>query len=123
PKLDAASGMDNNGSESRATSFITVFMSILCHRVDTFRQGLERELFLKSLLALLNHPPLCIHGRHTAGSGSRNRLAVIVILNVSAGKNTFNTGLGAARHRFDVAVGVQLEYPIHQLRVGRMPDR
>src|SRR5665647_557556 len=66
---------------------------------------------------------LGLEGRSAAGAGRRDRLAVLLVLDVARGKHTRDRGLGRARLRDDVALVVQRDLTIEELRVWHVTDR
>ena len=60
---------------------------------------------------------------HAAGSGSGDGLAVAFVLNVAAGKNSINAGLGGSGFGDDIASIIKFELAFEELCIGKMPDR
>ena len=65
--------------------------------------------------------PLRIDRRHAAGAGGGNRLAVDMVLDIAAGKDTGDIGLGAVVGE-DVSGRIEIELADEQFGIGLMAD-
>src|SRR5665213_3205132 len=70
---------------------------------------------------LFLEPALGFDGGHAPRAGGGDRLAVEVVLDVSAGEYPLDVGAGAVEGA-DVAVVPQLQLALEQRRVGLVPD-
>src|SRR5262245_14012848 len=67
---------------------------------------------------------LGIEGRHAAGTGGRNPLAVIVISDTSRGKHSVNAGVSPLRSGpLNILLLGQFELPAEKIGVRGMSDR
>jgi hypothetical protein len=74
------------------------------------------------LAAVLAEPALGIHGRHRTSTSGRDRLPVDVVLHVTRGINTSDTGHRSARNGVDVTFLVLLDF-LEETRVRDMANR